>query len=236
MRRRSKRRSASIITLVVLLAVLVGVGIWAYPLVIEELTAPAVDAPVADDSQPAAPDPHEGLEDIKVLLNQRLSVDLGTPARAPQGRGDPFAQVTTRVPDLPPGYEEPDDDDSVIDDEDPGDPLEGSFEISVRTLDRCWLEVWVDGSRQIRTNVEAGTELSWRANDEILLEQVGREWALVISVNGEDKGLAENIARNLEGQTRPLSTDDGYIEVSLESRYASRVLVGLAFRRPGFAQ
>ena len=193
----------------------------------------ATPPPEASRPQAAAerPAPADDVQEITVLLNQRLAVNLGVPANAPQGRPDPFAVAPYRVPDRgqpleEPGEEEEEEEEEVVP---VMEPVEGGFEVAVRTRDRCWLEVWVDGNRVVRTNVEGGTTLVWSAQREINLEQVGREWALEISLNGQPLGLAQDVAASLQGGKRTIETSPGPIEVTLGQRFESRVLVGLKF-------
>ncbi len=227
-----KRSRAVRVTVLLLALVLVAAGgiyFTIYGLPVD----PGPQGPaLGGDSTPEF-EPSQEVEEMTVLLNQRLSVVLGVPARAPLGRINPFAYVTSRVPDLPPVEPEPEPDPIPEQPSEPPeyDPADG-LQLTLTTLDRCWLEVWVDGRQVLRTNVNRGTTLTWTAESEINLEQVGREWALGIILNGEDLGLAEDVAEGLTAEPRLITTEGGQVEVSLERRYESHVLVGFRFRIP----
>lgn len=139
-------------------------------------------------------------------------------AVSPGGR-DPFAAGTAA--ELPPEPEVPA--------EEPGEPGEvpaaGAVVVQLETLDRCWLEVFVDGRRVLRTNVPVGETLTWAGTREVVLEQVGREQAVLLVVNGRNLGrLAEVVPRLERG---PVT--EGGVAISLERRYPGGVLVGLRF-------
>jgi hypothetical protein len=197
---------------------------------LKPFAAPPLEAILPQTVEPPAS--ANDLQEITVLLNQRLAVNLGVPANAPQGRPDPFAVAPYRAPDRGRSLEELEEEEEREGAQVMG-PVEGGFELSVRTTDRCWLEVWVDGVRITRTNVEGGTTLVWSAKREITVEQVGREWALEISLNGQPLGLAQDVAASLEEGKRTIETSPGPIEVTLGQRFESRVLVGLKFAMSG---
>lgn len=138
---------------------------------------------------------------------------------AAKGR-DPFSVVAnaTEPPVLPEEPVKPD----------PGEPTggvtDGRVNVSVSTLDRCWLDVFVDGGRVLRTNVPVGKELSWEGKD-VTLEQVGREYAVRLMVNGKNLGLLGDLAKKLEAA--PYTDRELGVRITLEKRYTGGVLVGL---------
>ncbi|MBS3898766.1 MAG: DUF4115 domain-containing protein [Clostridium sp.] len=116
---------------------------------------------------------------------------------------------------VPPGNEEND------------DRLPEGLLILLETVDRCWLDVFADGRRVLRSNVADGQELRFEAEREIVLQQVGREHAVRLTVNGQDFGLLSQFVQRLaagEGLGRQAG-----VQVSLERRHAGGVLVGLRF-------
>ncbi|MDW7683205.1 MAG: DUF4115 domain-containing protein [Bacillota bacterium] len=110
----------------------------------------------------------------------------------------------------------------------PGDvPVPDAVVVQVTTLDRCWLDVFVDGERVLRTNVPRGETLSWEGSD-VLLDQVGRDYAVNLVVNGKDLGLLEAFVL---GMTDGVYVDrEIRIRIELAERYTGGVLVGLRFR------
>lgn len=114
----------------------------------------------------------------------------------------------------------------------PGEPVDvqppGVVLVELRTTDRCWLDVFVDDVRVLRTNVPLGQTLSWEAERVVRLEQVGREFAMRATVNGKDYGTLGELARRLETGGTMVDREAG-VAISLERRYAGGVLVGLAF-------
>ena len=137
---------------------------------------------------------------------------------------DPFVQGSYEPyePDEPDEPNEPDEPDDP-DDPDVG-PAPGEVNVQLTTLDRCWLDVFVDGDRVLRTNVPRGETLEW-AGSVILLEQVGREFGVAVTVNGQDLGRLGTLVQRLEDG--PIV--EGGVRISLEQRYAGGVLVGLEF-------
>jgi len=99
--------------------------------------------------------------------------------------------------------------------------------IALQTVDRCWLDVFVDGRRVLRSNVAAGQTLRWEAEREIVLQQVGREHAVRLTVNGRDFGLLSHFAQRLAAG-EDLERDAG-VRISFERRHSGGVLVGLRF-------
>jgi len=62
----------------------------------------------------------------------------------------------------------------------------------------------------------------------VRLEQVGREWALMLVVNGKNLGRLSAMVAEL--QKGPVTFPDAGVIVSLDRRYSGGVLVGLRFR------
>ena len=73
--------------------------------------------------------------------------------------------------------------------------LEGLV-LELSALDRCWLDVFVDGQRVLRTNVPAREYLHWQGKQVELAR--GRAWAVQVTVNGQELGLLENLVAQLE--------------------------------------
>ena len=105
--------------------------------------------------------------------------------------------------------------------------LPAGLVIALQTVDRCWLDVFVDGQRVLRSNVASGQTLRWEAEREIVLQQVGREYAVRITVNGKELGLLSHLVRRLAMGENP-GQQEG-VRISLERSYAGGVLVGLRF-------
>lgn len=99
--------------------------------------------------------------------------------------------------------------------------------VALQTVDRCWLDVFVDGRRVLRSNVAAGQTLRWEAEREIVLQQVGREHAVRLTVNGKDFGLLSRFAQRLAAG-EDLEREAG-VRISFERRHSGGVLVGLRF-------
>lgn len=104
----------------------------------------------------------------------------------------------------------------------------GDLTLQVRTIDLCWLDVFVDGERVLRTNVPTGQVHSWTGG-EIRLEQVGREPAIILSINGQEIGRLLELAERLERGPVTLRIGSEQVRVTLSRRYGSGVLVGLRF-------
>lgn len=105
------------------------------------------------------------------------------------------------------------------------EPGEGTLVLQLKTLDRCWLEVLVEGERMLRTNVPKGETLAYEGN-RVELQQVGRDWALDVTLNGRNLGLVSSFVDTLP---RVFEFGDVQVRVSLEQRYPGGVLVGLRF-------
>jgi len=106
-------------------------------------------------------------------------------------------------------------------------PLPDGLVIALQTIDRCWLDVFVDGRRVLRSNVAAGQILNWEAAREIVLQQVGREHTVRLTVNGQDFGLLSHFIQRLAAG-EDLGRQAG-VKISLERRHSGGVLVGLRF-------
>jgi cytoskeleton protein RodZ len=59
--------------------------------------------------------------------------------------------------------------------------------LDLRTTDRTWMEVWVDGTSQLQTTLPAGSTRSFTANSQVRI-RVGNAGAVQASVNGESQG------------------------------------------------
>ncbi len=142
---------------------------------------------------------------------------------------DPFAVVGNvidpSVPD-PPDEVDPIDDNGEVVDPSP----DGLLALSLVTVDRCWLDVRVDGERVIRTNVPVGQTLSWEGQT-VLLEQVGREYAVSVTLNGRNLGiLSQQLVPALLDGPVVYEFDDSRVRVTLAQRYLGGVLLGLRFQ------
>ena len=145
---------------------------------------------------------------------------------------DPFVPVSGE-PDVPVEPEEPEEPDEPVEPEDPVDepddpddevPLPDAVTVQITTLDRCWLDVFVDGTRELRTNVPQGETMEWQGSV-VLFEQVGREFAVEVTVNGQDLGRLGDLVQRLEEGP----VEEAGVQISLEQRFAGGVLVGLEF-------
>ncbi|MCR3921844.1 MAG: DUF4115 domain-containing protein [Firmicutes bacterium] len=135
---------------------------------------------------------------------------------------NPFVEGSGEVIEPPPPVEEPIDDP----DEPPiEEPSAGEITLEVTTLERCWLDVFVDDERVLRTNVPVGETLRWQGQQEVQLAQVGRIWAVEVTVNGQKIGLLEDLVKKLVDG--PI-TEAG-VRISMERMYPGGVLVGLSF-------
>jgi len=99
--------------------------------------------------------------------------------------------------------------------------------VALETTDRCWLDVFADGRRVLRSNVAGGQMLRFEAEREIVLQQVGREHSVRLTVNGRDLGLLRHFVQRLAAGEEPAR--QGGVHVSLERRHSGGVLVGLRF-------
>jgi hypothetical protein len=147
----------------------------------------------------------------------------------PEGR-NPFSEVPNEVtvPEEPEIPEEPEEPGEIP--VEPGEPeepvLTGNVQVWLVTLDRCWLDVLVDNVRVLRDNVPSGRTLVWDGS-EVRLEQVGREQAVSVTVNGKDLGRLSVLVQRLENGS--YEDREAGVRVSLERRYPGGVLVGLRF-------
>jgi hypothetical protein len=150
------------------------------------------------------------------------------PAVVEEGR-DPFAPApNVEVPDVKP--EEPP---VTVDPVDPVDPGEngtapGMATVRLTALDRCWLEVLVNGQRELRTNLPRGETVTFEGK-EVRLEQVGREWALVVSLNGRMLGVLSDLVPDLQRGPLTYDFEGTRVRVTLGQRYSGGVLVGVNF-------
>lgn len=156
---------------------------------------------------------------------------IGMPA--PETGRDPFERAANVVI-LPPEPDEvPPDEEPVPPDEEPIPPddpvvvIPGKVALQIQTTDICWLDIYADNVRMLRTNVQAGETLTFEAEAEVRLEQVGREWALMLVVNGQNLGRLSTIVTEL--QKGPLTLPEAGVRISLQQRYSGGVLVGLRF-------
>jgi len=92
------------------------------------------------------------------------------------------------------------------------------------TLERCWFDVFVDRKRVLRTNVPAKESLKWQGSL-VELAQVGRAWAVLVTVNGQELGLLEELAAQLENGSVTVAG----VKVTLARKYPGGVLLGLRF-------
>lgn len=143
---------------------------------------------------------------------------------SPGGR-DPFTLVANNVaepePEVPvePVKPEP---------TEPGEPvLTGDVVVMLKTLDRCWLDVFVDSQRVLRTNVPVDRKLTWAGKSEVRLQQVGRDYAVEVSVNGKSLGKLSEFVKKMSSGVY-VDSEAG-VRISLEESYAGGVLVGLRF-------
>jgi hypothetical protein len=115
-----------------------------------------------------------------------------------------------------------------VDPVDPTPPITGELVVELRTVDRCWLDVFVDGARVLRTNVPSGRTLTWGAEQDVVLEQVGRDFGVQLIVNGKDYGLLSNFARQI-GRDEYIDREAG-VAISIRQTYSGGVLVGVRIR------
>ncbi|MBS3898086.1 MAG: DUF4115 domain-containing protein [Dethiobacter sp.] len=107
------------------------------------------------------------------------------------------------------------------------DRLPEGLIVALETVDRCWLDVFIDGRRVLRSNVAGGQTLRFEAEREIVLQQVGREHTVRLTLNGRDLGLLSHFVQRLAAGEEPAR--QGGVHVSLERRHSGGVLVGLRF-------
>lgn len=166
-------------------------------------------------------DPFARGEPVSFWERQTGQVDTG-------GR-NPFAVPSAGYidPKPEPGSDEP----AFPRPQDPADGIPaGRVNVRLTLLDRCWLEVIVDGERVLRTNVASSTVLEYEAEREVALRQVGRDYAVEVIVNGNNLGrLSDFVPKMEDGVYEDRETG---IRISLERGYTGGVLVGLRFRLP----
>jgi hypothetical protein len=243
------KRTFSLVTLVVLLAFLLP-GCGQNPVILSLPDVPAVGESTtvnsgevrdlqpperdpfrvesvigAAGSTPGAPAPATSRDPFRVAMGPTPGGVIGAPA--PETGRDPFERAANVV-DLP-----PDPDDEIPPDDDPEPPDDpvvvtpGKVTLQIQTTDICWLDIYADNVRILRTNVQAGETLTFEAEAEVRLEQVGREWALMLVVNGQNLGKLSSIVTEL--QKGPLTLPEAGVRISLQQRYTGGVLVGLRF-------
>lgn len=148
-------------------------------------------------------------------------------ALANLGGRDPFTLAANVVVEPEPVEPEPQE---PINPE-PQEPTEivltGDVVVVLKTLDRCWLEVFVDSQQVLRTNVPVDRELTWAGKSEVRLQQVGRDYAVEVSVNGKSFGLLSELVKKMSSGVY-IDRETG-VRVSVENSYAGGVLVGLRF-------
>jgi hypothetical protein len=226
-----KKSGCIVITAVVLLAALLLAGCGA-----KEPAAPAPQAPAV-----VTPPPVE----VAVAVRERqqperdpfVVAEAGAEAREmgeveAAGR-DPFAPVENVV--LP---EKPDEPvvpvDPVVPPVDPPVPPDptgvtpGLVAVQMTAIDRCWIDVYVDNERVLRTNMPNGETLTWEGK-QVRLEQVGREKALLLTLNGRYLGVVSELVPELLKGPKVYEFEGARVRVSLEHRYSGGVLVGLKF-------
>jgi hypothetical protein len=140
---------------------------------------------------------------------------------AREGR-DPFAVVPNVLIEPEPVVPGP------VDPVDPTPPVTGELVVELRTVDRCWLDVFVDGERVLRTNVPSGRTLAWGAERDVVLEQVGRDFGVQLIVNGKEYGLLSSFARQI-GRDEYIDRETG-VAISIRQVYSGGVLVGVRIR------
>ncbi|MBS4030497.1 MAG: hypothetical protein KGZ63_03610 [Clostridiales bacterium] len=146
------------------------------------------------------------------------------------GGRNPFAVVPNEVivPEIPVEPEEPVDPGEIPVDPEPGEPnITDGVQLRIVTTERCWLDIFEDGVRVLRDNVPGGRTLDFYGDSEVRLEQVGREQAVSVTVNGKDLGRLLELVQRLENG--PYEDREAGVRVSLERRYPGGVLVGLRF-------
>ncbi len=111
----------------------------------------------------------------------------------------------------------------------PVEPGTGPVNIQLVALDRCWIDVFVDNERVLRTNLPKDGSVSF-AGGEVRLEQVGREWALDVTLNGRYLGVLKDLVPDLQKGPVTYNFDGTRVRVSLGQRYSGGVLVGLNFK------
>ncbi len=176
-----------------------------------EILAPAV--PGRDPFSVAAPD----IRQKKSASVDRTGRDpfLPAPQQPEPVKPEPSIVPAPVVPAaVPPGSAEE-------------DRLPEGLLVVLETTDRCWLDVFVDGRRVLRSNVADGQTLRFEAEREIVLQQIGREHTVRLTVNGRDFGLLSQFVQRLAAGEE-LGRQAG-VQISLERRYSGGVLVGLRF-------
>lgn len=171
-------------------------------------------------------------EEVLPLLAQRSAAQLAQPASVPVGRANPFQPVfgieAGPPPEAPPPPEGSQPGGSVGAVATGETPLSAPLQVGIRVTSPTWLEVRVDGKQVLRTNVAGGSQLKYEATKQVTLQEVGREGAILLSVNGRDLGRTSTLVKEL---SRPKQVEAGgrTVQISLVRGYPSGVLVGLTF-------
>ncbi|MEW6244735.1 MAG: hypothetical protein AB1497_10875 [Bacillota bacterium] len=160
-------------------------------------------------------------------------VVVSAPARSVTGRSQ-IKEAPRRDPFHPAdgdasAFEEESSDSDLVPVQTGEEPFTGKVHVQILTLDLCWLDVFVDEVQVLRTNVLPDKTLEWTADSQVRLEQVGRERAVIVTVNGQRIGLLADLARRLVLEPYVIQTETTTIRITLEKRYTSGVLVGLRF-------
>jgi cytoskeleton protein RodZ len=64
---------------------------------------------------------------------------------------------------------------------------ERGITVEARVSERTWIEVWIDGSSQLQTTLQAGATRSFTANQAVRM-RVGNAGGVEVTVNGEPQG------------------------------------------------
>lgn len=146
------------------------------------------------------------------------------------GPKDPLPEVRPELPtqpgpEPPPTAEEPLPQQPPLITPQPPDPPQtgdtgpaGQVIVKLTALDRCWLEVFVDGEHRLRTNVPRDETLVYTGK-EIRLEQVGREWALLLTLGGQNLGLLQDLVPSLGKGPLSYDFEGTRVRVNLGQRY-----------------
>lgn len=185
-----------------------------------EVKVPGKEKPPVENNKPEILEPLVPKRDPFMVVDGRAQ--QGQRGVVAQKGRDPFAVVANvvGVPQLP--------DEPVVPDsgEEKVPAPSGRVAVSLKTLDRCWLEVYVNGIRKLRTNVPVGQTHAWEG-ESVILQQVGRDHAVVLTVNGKNMGLLADFARKLDAA--PFTDRELGVQITLDRRYTGGVLVGLKF-------
>lgn len=166
------------------------------------------------------------------------------PSQVTAAGRDPFMQVDNvteppviEAPEPEPPVTEPSEPEPTEAEPDETEPPDDSVEVTtpgrvtlhLMTLDRCWLDVFVDNERVMRTNVPNGETLLWSGSEEITLDQVGRPGAVMVTLNGRQLGRLADMVPSLVQGPLYYDFDQTRVQITLGHRYSGGVLVGLRF-------